>query len=57
MNNIFVAFSIVGAAAVAPAMAVAAPYTVHGSVLDAMTMRMPDICRKTNVPAGSMMRR
>lgn len=37
MNNIFVAFSIVGAAAVAPAMAVAAPYTVHGSVLDAMT--------------------
>ena len=37
MNNIFVAFSIVGAAAAAPAMAVAAPYTVRGSVLDAMT--------------------
>lgn len=37
MNNIFVAFSIVGAAAAAPAMAAAAPYTVHGSVLDAMT--------------------
>lgn len=37
MNNIFVSFSIVGAAVAVPVMAAAAPYTVHGSVLDAIT--------------------